>query len=103
MARQFSKAPGAPQGGNLGWIKSGQLPPDLDQVLITLDKGQISPPIRTQAGYHLLFVQAKRTITEEAIPQREQVRSILGTQRLERMQARHLLDLKSAAFIENRV
>ena len=103
MAQQFSKAPGAQQGGTLGWIQAGQLPPDLDAALITLEQGQISQPIRTSSGYHLLFVQAKRTITEESIPGRDQVRSIIGTQRLERMQARHLMNLKSIAFIENRV
>lgn len=103
MAQQFSKAPGAQQGGTLGWIQEGQLPPELDAVLITLGQGQVSQPLRTSSGYHLLFVQAKRTITEESIPERDQVRSIIGSQRLERMQARHLMNLKSAAFIENRV
>jgi len=103
MAQQFSKAPGAQQGGGLGWIKAGQLSSELNNVLVTMDQGQISSPIRTPEGYHILFVQSKRTITEKAIPEREQVRSIIGTKRLERMQARHLMDLKAAAFIENRV
>ena len=103
MAQQFSKAPGAQQGGNLGWIKQGQLPPALDNILVTLDQEQVSQPLRTQSGYHILFVQARRTISEDNIPDREKVRAIIGTQRLERMQARHLMDLKSAAFIESRV
>ena len=85
MAQQFSKAPGAQQGGNLGWIQQGQLPPELDSALVQLDNGQVSQPIRTQSNYHILFAQAKRTISEDSIPEREQIRSIIGTERLERM------------------
>ena len=68
-----------------------------------LEKGQISEPVRTLSGWHIMMVRDKRVIDEDNIPGRDQIRQSLGTQRLDRMQRRHLLDLKSAAFIENRL
>lgn len=102
MAQQFSKAPGAPQGGNLGWIQEDQLPDEFVSVVKAMEKDSVSDPIHTVRGYHLLFLRDSRTITKENIPPREQVEQIIGTERLERAQARLLLDLKSSAFIENR-
>lgn len=103
VAQQFSKSAGAAQGGDMGWITQGQLQPELDEVLARLEKGQVSDPVRTSSGYHILSVREQRMIAPENMPSREQVMSLLGTQRLERLQRRYLLDLKSAAFIENRL
>ena len=60
LARQFSKAPGASQGGDLGWVQEGQLEPALDTALAQLEPGQVSAPIKTEKGYHLLFLRDKR-------------------------------------------
>jgi len=103
IAQQFSKAPGAPQGGDLGWVQEGQLSRELDKVLISLQPEQISSPIRSLGGYHILLLREKRTITEDTLPARDAIGSSLGMERLERLQQRLLLDLKSSAFIENRL
>jgi len=103
LAQQFSKSAGAAQGGNLGWVQQGQLPEELDQALIGMSKGDVSGAIKSVSGYHILYVRDKRTISDESMPQRKQIMNTLGTERLERMQRRYLLDLKAAAFIENRV
>ncbi len=103
VAQQFSKAPGADQGGDRGWVGQGALQNELDAAIKTMKKNDVSDPIRTEGGYHILLLRDTRQITAENIPPREQVMSILGVQRLERMQRRYLMDLRSAAFIENRV
>ena len=103
VAVQFSKAAGADKGGSLGWVQQGQLPPELDKVLITLEEGGVSNPIRTNDGIHLLNLQKKRTITEESIPPRDEMLNMIGFERLDRVQQRTLLDLKSAAFIDRRI
>lgn len=103
LAQQFSRSPGAPQGGNLGWIQQGQLDPELESTLAAMQKEEVSNPIRTTSGFHILLLRDARMISDESIPPREKVEQALGLQRLERMQARHLLNLKSAAFIETRV
>lgn len=103
VAQQFSKAPGAPQGGNLGWMQQGQLPEELDAALATMKPQEISEAIRAATGYHILMLREQRQISDASIPSRDEVTSTIGIQRLERMQRRTLMDLKSAAFIENRV
>lgn len=57
MARRFSQAPGAATGGDLGWVQEGQLDPRIDAALKGMSAGQLSAPVRSAAGYHLLFLR----------------------------------------------
>lgn len=103
VATQFSKAPGAQNGGALGWVREGDLPPDLDQVITTMDEESLSDPIRATDGYHILWLKGKRTLSEDKIPPRDDIANMIGLERLDREQQRHLSDLKTSAFIERRV
>ncbi len=62
VARQFSQGSGAASGGDIGWIQAGQLAPEVDKVLQTLQAGEIAGPIRSASGFHLIGVREKRTI-----------------------------------------
>ncbi len=57
FARQFSEAPSAAQGGDIGWVQQGQLKESLDQALSTLQKGMVSDPIVTKEGIYIFYVQ----------------------------------------------
>jgi peptidyl-prolyl cis-trans isomerase SurA len=103
VAQQFSKAAGAAEGGDLGWIQQGQLPDELGQAIADLTPESISAPVRSATGYHILLLREKRQVTGENIPSREQIMSDIGTKKMERLQRRYYLDLKAQAFIENRV
>lgn len=59
-AREFSEAPGAATGGDLGWIEEGTLSGDLNSAIAALKPGQLSEPIRTDKGYHLIFLRDAR-------------------------------------------
>ena len=63
IARQFSQGTGAATGGDIGWIQEGQLPPELDHALTSMHEGEVSDPIRTAGGYHILALRQKRTIS----------------------------------------
>lgn len=103
VAVQFSKAAGAEKGGNIGWISDGDLEPALNTVLLSLAEGQVSDPIQTTTGIYLLMLQKKRVITEQTLPTRDDLTNSIGFERLDRVQQRTLLDLKSAAFIDRRL
>ncbi len=60
VARQLSQNPTAAQGGDLGIVQEGQLPPELDAALKTLRPGQISQPIRASGGYYIIFLREKQ-------------------------------------------
>ena len=103
VASQFSQSASAKRGGDLGWVPEGQLAPELEEVLARMNEGDLSEPIKTLAGYYIITLRKKRTIAEENIPSRDELLFRMGQERLERAQRRHLLDLKSDAFIERRV
>lgn len=102
-AQQFSQAPGAKQGGQMGWVEKGQLPLEIDTALSTVEAGTITDPIKAQNAYYILNVQEKRVMTEEMLPKREEVLQRIGTQRMERGARRLMMNLRSTAFIESRV
>lgn len=60
VARQFSQAPSAATGGDLGWIASSELDPTLQPVAAQLQQGQVSLPIRTQTGVYIIAMRDRR-------------------------------------------
>ncbi len=60
LARNFSQSASAAVGGDLGWIKQGQLARELDAALAKMRPGQMSKPIQTQAGYYILLLLDRR-------------------------------------------
>ena len=61
-ARQYSEASTAAVGGDLGWVRPEQLPPQLADVLRQLPAGSISNPIQVPGGYSIIAVQDTRKI-----------------------------------------
>lgn len=64
VARQFSNAANANVGGDIGWVLTDQLSPELAEVVATLDKNVISDPVRTVFGYSILQVSDTRVLAE---------------------------------------
>jgi peptidyl-prolyl cis-trans isomerase SurA len=56
VAQQFSQSATAAVGGDLGWVRPDQLPPELGKAVVNMRPGELSSPIRTSAGYYLLLV-----------------------------------------------
>ncbi|MER2520608.1 MAG: peptidylprolyl isomerase [Bdellovibrionales bacterium] len=63
LAHQFSQSAGAATGGDLGWIQSGQLPDELNRALVAMQPNQISDPIRSSSGIHILALRDRRIVT----------------------------------------
>lgn len=61
LARRYSEDPGtAANGGDLGCFKSGQLVPEFEEAARQLKPGQVSGPVLTPYGYHLIELREKR-------------------------------------------
>jgi peptidyl-prolyl cis-trans isomerase SurA len=60
LAHQFSQNPAAAQGGSIGWVHEGQLPTELNDALVKMTQGQISPPVRAAGGYYILQLAARQ-------------------------------------------
>lgn len=61
LARTFSQSASAEQGGDLGWIRPGQIDARLETVLQGLQPGQVGDPVRTEAGVYVLELVNRRT------------------------------------------
>ncbi len=60
LAKEHSQCPSGQQGGSLGEFSQGQMVPEFDTVVFgDLPLGEISEPIRTQFGFHLIEVQKR--------------------------------------------
>ncbi len=104
LARQFSKSASAPQGGDLGWVKRGQLPPALDQKLEVMQPNQITKPVRTADGYTVLLLRDIRTPDGDSKPavERDRIAADLRQKKLEASARKFLRDLRSAAIVDIR-
>ncbi len=103
LATQFSQAAGSTNGGDIGWVQDTQLPQELLDGLKKVKKGQVTNPIKSPNGYHILFLRDTRTVADGTIPSRDQVYYNIGSERLDKLQRRHLMDLRAASFVDIRV
>ena len=98
-ARQFSEASTAAVGGDLGWVRPGQLPDALGQALTEISVGQIVGPVPIPGGYSVLYLMDKRKVLtadpRDAVLSLKQI-SVAFAPGLSKQQA----SLKAKAFTE---
>jgi len=63
IAQQFSQSATAAVGGDIGWLRPDQLPPELSKAVAALRPGELSAPVRVTGGYYLLLVVDRRNGT----------------------------------------
>jgi peptidyl-prolyl cis-trans isomerase SurA len=78
LARTRSKDPSSATGGDLGWLARGELDAAFEGPLLALQKGQVTAPIRSAAGFHVLKLEDREELTAERLADaRQQVRDLL--------------------------
>ena len=84
VARQYSIGPSAPKGGEIGYIRRAQVVPEFAEAAFDLDDGEISDPVKTQFGWHVILVMERRALEP---PEFEQVEQKLRAEIAERLVA----------------
>jgi peptidyl-prolyl cis-trans isomerase C len=98
LAKEKSKDPtAATQGGELGYFTKEQMVPEFAEAAFKLDKGQISEPVKTSFGWHIIEVEDKRM---KPVPTFDQVRPQLERYVVRKAQADYLTKLRQTAKIE---
>ena len=59
-ARKYSTCPSGRTGGSLGWFGRGDMVKPFENAAFDLPNGQVSEPVKTQFGYHLIYVISKK-------------------------------------------
>lgn len=93
----------ASQGGDLGWANPGQFVPEFEEVMNSLEPGQLSEPFRSQFGWHIVQVLERREqdLTEDL--KRAQARKYLQEQRSQQEFELWLRRLRDEAYVEYRL
>ncbi|MDH3580460.1 MAG: peptidylprolyl isomerase [Hyphomicrobiales bacterium] len=60
LAKELSQGPSKTQGGDLGYFTKGQMVKEFDEVVFKLKKGEVSEPVKTQFGWHVIKLEDKR-------------------------------------------
>lgn len=102
LAREFSQDGSATGGGDLGWTGPGQFVPEFEQVMNRLRPGQLSDPLVSRFGVHLIEVTDRREVPLSAREQREMARNLLREKKLDEAFITWQEDLRGRAFIEMR-
>ena len=97
LAKKKSKDPGASDGGDLGFFTKEQMVPEFSKVAFELKPGQISDPVKSQFGWHIIKVEEKRN---RKPPEFDQVKSQIETYVTRKAQADYVGKLRETAKIE---
>ena len=104
LAQQYSDDPGSlNQGGNLGWVKAGQMVPPFDQAMQQQAPNTLSQPFQTRFGWHVLQVMDKRQVDGAKDALRKKAANFLGKRKEEEQYRAWLQSLRNDAYIDYRI
>jgi peptidyl-prolyl cis-trans isomerase SurA len=103
MARQYSVDGSAQQGGDLGWVYPGDTVPEFERTMDELKPNELSEPVRSPFGYHLIQVVERRT--DEATPERVRAsaRTTLRTRKSSEAFQEWSAQARDRAYVEYRL
>ncbi|MDX3904546.1 MAG: peptidylprolyl isomerase [Pigmentiphaga sp.] len=103
MARQYSNDASAPQGGDLGWISPQETVPEFERAMDALQPGQVSEPVQSPFGWHLIQVVERRTQDIGRERQRAAARQALFQRKLDQAYEDWARQLRDKAYVEIRL
>jgi len=103
LARLNSQDGTAARGGELGWVHPGDTVPEFERAMHALKPGELSEPVRSPFGFHLIQVQERRTSDMSAERQRLQARQQLRERKSEEAYQEWLRQLRDRTYVELRL
>ncbi|MDO4693902.1 MAG: peptidylprolyl isomerase [Eikenella sp.] len=103
LARQYSQDTSAQQGGDLGWMASGETVPEFERAMSALKPGEISRPVRSQFGWHIIRLNEVRTPDSREDRIRAGVREALVQEKSQAAMQRLLQQLHQGGYVSIRM
>lgn len=93
----------AADGGELGWVSPGELVPEFEEVMNSLNPGEVSDPFQTQFGWHIVQVLERREHDSTEDIKRARAREAIRQRKLEEARDNWLREMRDDAYVEYRL
>ncbi len=104
LAQEFSDDKGSSlKGGELGWVSPGQTVSSFETAMNGLDVGEISQPVKSRFGYHIIEVEERRQQDVTNSSQRDKVRKTLFQRKLNDELEAWQQQVRAEAYVDNRL
>jgi len=103
LAKLYSNDFSAAKGGDLGWIYPGDTVPEFERAMDALPIGQVSEPIESPFGYHLILVTERKSDDVSQERQRMIARQAIREQKVEEATQDWLRQIRDRAYVEYRL
>jgi peptidyl-prolyl cis-trans isomerase SurA len=104
LAKKKSEGSSAGDGGDLGFFRRGVMQAQIDKASFTLKVGEVSDPIRSTYGYHVIKVDERRQVEVKPFEQmKDELRERLLKDQLEKYTAEYVTELRGQALVEEKL
>ena len=100
LAKKYSEDGSAPNGGNLGWMGPGDLVPEFEQAMNRLQIGEVSNPVKTEFGWHLIQVLERREAQLTVEKQRQFARAAIRERKFDQAYQDWIRELRDTATVK---
>jgi peptidyl-prolyl cis-trans isomerase SurA len=104
LAKKRSEGSSSSDGGDLGFFKRGTMVPEFERVAFGLKTGEVSDPVRTQFGWHVLKLEEIRKLGMKPMAEvRPEIEDRLRRVQADRLTAQYMETLRNAAVVEKKI
>ncbi|OHX13642.1 molecular chaperone SurA [Chromobacterium sphagni] len=100
MAKLYSEDGSNAKGGDLGWVNLGDLVPEFEKAMVALPIGQVSQPVRSPFGWHLILVESKRNQDVSSDHEKMAIKQQIRARKMEQAYTDWVRQLRDSAFVE---
>lgn len=100
LAKKYSEDGSAPNGGDLGWMSPGDLVPEFEQAMNRLQIGEVSNPVKSEFGWHLIQVMNRREGQLTVEKQRQFARAAIRERKFDQAYQEWMRELRDNATVK---
>jgi peptidyl-prolyl cis-trans isomerase SurA len=103
QAKVNSEDASSGKGGDLGWVSPGDTVPEFEKAMMSLKPGEMSGPVRSPFGWHLLLVEERRTQDVTEVRRRDQARSAIRARKSDEQFTEFMRQVRDKSYVEYKI